>query len=110
MSMVPPPASMIKACSPGCGRVRNLALGGDSVTNLQVFTCLGLGSTEAETCFAFGHKVDARMPSGGVGDNARFDRGGSQLRLLWASPSVWMGQHQLNGFGDGIPSKFSVRL
>jgi hypothetical protein len=70
--MVPPPASMIKACSPGCERVKKPALGGDNMTDLQVFTRLGVGSAKAETCFTLGNKVDGSVSSRGVGDNARF--------------------------------------
>ena len=80
------------------------------MTDLQVFTRLRFGSTKAETCFAFSHKVDLRMPGRGVGGNPRFDRGGSQLRLLWTSPSVWMGQHQLNVVCNGVPFTSSIRL
>ena len=91
--MVPPSASMIKACSPTCEHVKKSALSGGSVTDLEVFACLGLGGAKVKTCFTFGHKVDVGMPSRGVGDNARFDCSGSQPSLLWASPSVGMGQH-----------------
>ena len=67
------------------------ALGGDNVTDLQVFTRLGIGSAKAETRFTLGNKVDAGMISGGVLDNARFYCRGSQLTLLRPPPPVGMG-------------------
>ena len=88
---------MIKTCSPGYERVKKLALGGDSMTDLQVLTRLGIGSTEVETRLTLGNKVDTSMFGWGVLDKARFDRRGSQLTLLWPLPPVWMGQHQLDG-------------
>ena len=84
---------MIKACSPDCERVKKkTALGGDSTTDLQVFTRLSMGSAKAETGFTLGNKVDANMLGGGL-DNARFDRCDSKLTLLWPPPSVRVGQH-----------------
>ena len=77
MSMVPPPASMIKTFSPGYEYKKNPTPGGNRVTDLQVFTRLGMGNTEVETCFAFGHEVDSGAPGRGVGDNTRFDCCGS---------------------------------
>ena len=94
--MVPPPASMIKTCSPGCEHVKQPAVGEDEVTDPEVFACLSMGSAKVETCFTFSHKVDARTPSRRVRDDARLDCGVSQLRSLWAIPSVGMGQNQLN--------------
>ena len=108
--MVPPPASMIKACSPGYKRVKKIALGRDSVTDLQVFTRLGMGSAKAKTCFTLGNKVDGGVAGRGIGDNTGFDCGVSQVSLLRASPSVGMGQHQLDGFRDRVPSEFSIWL
>ena len=57
------------------------ALGRDSVTDLQVFTRLGVGSAKAETGFTLANKVNVSMLSGGL-DDARFDRCESQLTLL----------------------------
>ena len=108
MSIVPPPASIINACSPGCERVKTPALGGDSATDLQVLTRLGIGSAEVETGFALGNKVDASVLSGGVLDKARFDGRGSQLTLLWPLPPVGMGLHQFNCC-DGVPSNVWLR-
>ena len=108
--MVPPPASIIKASSPDYQGIKHLDLSKDSVTNLEVFTRLGMGSAKAETCFTLGNKVDGSVTNRGVGHNARFDCGGSQLSLLWASPSVGMGQNQLDGVRNRVPSKFSVWL
>ena len=88
---------MINACSPGCDRVKKTAPGGDSVTDLQVFTRLCMGSAKAETGLTLGNKVDASMISGGIFDKARFDRRGSQLTLLRPLPSIGVGQHQLDG-------------
>ena len=48
------------------------------MTDLEVFTLVGLGGAKAETRFTFGNKVDASMSSGGVLDDARLDRGDSQ--------------------------------
>jgi len=104
--MVPPPASMIKTCSPGCERVKQLTLGRGTVTDLEVFACLGMSSAEVKTCFSFGHKADI----GTSRDDARLDRSGSQLCLLWAAPSVGMGQYQLDIVRDGIPPDFPIRL
>lgn len=42
ISMVPSPASMIKAWSPGCKRAKKPALYGDYVADLEVFTRLGM--------------------------------------------------------------------
>jgi len=104
--MVPPPASTIKTCSPRCERIDKPALGGEgTVTNLQVPTRLGMGDAEVETCFAFGHKMDS-----GIGDNTRSGNGGSQLRLLLATPSVGMAQHQFDIVRDAVPSAFPIRL
>jgi len=108
--MVPPPASMIKASSPDYEGFKKLALSKDSMTNLEVFTRLGMGSAKAETCFTLGNKVDGSVTNRGVGDDARLDCGGSQLSLLWASPSIGVGQNQFDGVRDRVPSKFSVWL
>ena len=67
------------------------------MTDLEVLTRLGIGSTKVETGFTLGNEVDASMISGGVLDEARFDRRDSQLILLWPLPSIGMGQHQLDG-------------
>jgi len=80
------------------------------MTDLQAFTRLGMGSAKVEACFTLGHKVDARVPNRGVGDDARSNRSDSQLRLLWATPPVGMAQHQLDIVRDGVPSEFSIRL
>ena len=70
MSIVPPPASMINACSPGCERVKKPAIGGDSATDPGIFTRLGMGNAKVETSFSLGNKVDASMLNGGVLDKA----------------------------------------
>ena len=104
---------MIKACSPGYKRIekkKKTTPDGDSVTDLQVFTRLGMGSAKAETCFTLGNKVDGSVAGRGIGDNTRFYCGVSQVGLLWASPSVGMGQHQLDGFRDRVPSEFPIWL
>ena len=91
ISMVPPPASMIKTCSPDCEHVKQQTLDDDSTTDLEVSNRLGMGSAKVETCLAFGQKVDAGVSGRGVGDDTRFDCRSSQSCLLWASPSVGMG-------------------
>ena len=53
--------------------------------------------------------MDAGVPGRSVEDNARFDRGVSQFRLLWASPSVETGQHQLNVTRNGAASSLPIR-
>ena len=107
--MVPPPASMIRTWSPDCERVKQQTPDDDVVTYLEILNGFGVGGTKVETCLAFGQKVDTEVPGRSVWDNAGFDRGGSQSRLLWASPSVRMSQHQFDIIRDGVPSNVPVR-
>jgi len=69
-----------------------------------------MGSAKAETRFTFGNKVDGSVAGRGIGDNTRFDCSVSQVGLLRASPSVGMGQYQLDGCRDRVPSEFSIWL
>ena len=78
------------------------------MSDLQIFTRLGICSAKVETRFTLGNKVDRGMASRGIRDNARFDCGVSQVGLLWASPPVGMGQHQLDGSRDRVPSEFTI--
>ena len=80
------------------------------MTYFQGPTRLRLGSTKAEIRFALSNEVDRGVSSGGVGDDARSDCRGSQFRLLWTSPSVRMGQYQVYGARDRVPSGLSIGL
>ena len=76
--------------------------------NLQVFTGLSVGSAEVETRLPFRHEVDPAVSLWGVGDDTRFDGGGTELALLRSAPSIGMGQHKLNAARYRVPSVFSV--
>ena len=80
------------------------------MTDLQALTRLSMCGTEVEARFAFSYKVNLGSPGGTIGDDTRFDRGGSQLLLLGTTPPVGMAQDQLDIVRDGVPSKLSVRL
>ena len=78
------------------------------MTNLEVFTRLGIGNAKVETCLPLSHEADSRIPLLCVRDNARLKRGGSQLRLLRASPPIGMGQDELDFTGHRLPAALSV--
>lgn len=71
--------------------------------DLQAFTGRSLGSAEVEARLPLGHEVDPRMSLGCVGDYARSDCGGPELALLRATPSVGMGQHELDLVRHRVP-------
>lgn len=72
--------------------------------NLQVFSRVSVGDTEVEACFPFRHEMDSCVPFWGIGDDLCFDGGSPELVLLWATPPVGVGQHELNAPRHRIPA------
>ena len=63
---------------------------------LQVFTGLGVGSTEVETRLPLRDKVYPAMPLLCVRYDSRFDGGGPELTLLRTTPPIRVGQHEFD--------------
>jgi hypothetical protein len=78
-----------------------------TTTNLQVLTCLSVGSTEVEIRFSFGHEMDSGTSFWGVRDDIRLDCSSPELTMLCITPLVRMGQHELDATRHEIPAVFS---
>ena len=77
-------------------------------SNLQVFTRLGVGSTEIEARLSFSHEMDSGVSLWGVGNNVRPNGGCPELTLLRTTPPVRMGQHEFDVTRYRVPAMLSI--
>lgn len=61
-----------------------------------------------KTRFALRDEADPRATLVRVGNQAAEDRRTTHLGLLCAFPAIWMAEHELGRFFDGLPEGFAI--
>jgi len=76
----------------------NVQLNGidEAKPDLHVLTRLGVGNTKVEARLPLRYEVNSGESLLGARNNPCPDSSSPELALLRTTPSVWMGQHELN--------------